>query len=157
MIHSISYDNEIRIWWDRREDKRENMRYKVTLDGGAYILTDKHYYDFPNLEQGREYLFTLELVDEERRVIGRTERIALSTLAKRTEMEVTDTPYNVKADGKTDNTAKLQQALKDNTDGKRLHFPFGVYICEELDFSGNIDLCFDVGAILCSAEKEKEL
>ncbi len=152
MIQYACYDTEIRIWWDKREDKTENMRYRVVVDGGAYVLTDKNYYDFPNLERGREYEFEIQLVDEEKNIVGRRERITLSTRAKRDIIDVTLPPYNAVGDGETDNTEALQRALSESGEGKILYFPFGVYLCGKIDFSGDITVRFDAGAVLCNKE-----
>ncbi len=157
MTQYICYDNEIRIWWDKREDKREDMHYRVVVDGSAYILTDKVYYDFQNLEQGREYEFEIQLIDKEKNIIGRREKIKLSTLMKRDIIDVTKPPYNAVGDGETDNTEALQRALDDCEYGKTLYFPFGVYLCDNVRFSGNVNVRFDAGAVLCTRNKEQEL
>ncbi len=157
MFQHICYNNEIRIWWDKRDDKTEDRRYRIIVDGGAYVLTDNNYYDFPNLEQGREYEFELQLIDKDKNIIGRRETVRLSTLIKREVIDVTKPPYNAVGDGETDNTEALQLALKDAEYGKTLYFPFGIYICDKVEFSGNVDMRFDGGAVICNREKEQEL
>ncbi len=148
MIQYACYETEIRIWWDKREDKTENMRYRVVVDGRAYVLTDNHYYDFANLETGRAYTFEIQLIDEEKNIIGRREQIQLSTRAKREVIDVTLPPYNMVGDGETDNTEALNRALLDCREGKILYFPMGVYLCDKIDLSGTATVRFDAGAIL---------
>ncbi len=149
MIQYACYENEIRIWWDKREDKTEDRHYRVVVNGGAYVLTDNRYYDFPNLEQGQEYKFEIQLIDNEKNIIGRREQITLSTRMKRDIIDVTKPPYNAVGDGETDNTEALQRALTDCQEGKTLYFPFGLYLCDTINFSGDINVRFDAGAILC--------
>ncbi len=157
MVYASSYMSEIRLWWDERSEKTKNMKYRVYVDGKSCIYTDKVYFNFKNLESGKEFSFEVQLVDENRNVIGKVEKLKVNTRKKREIIDITKPPYNAVGDAKTDNTSIIKKAMADLIEGKQLYFPMGVYICEEIEFTGDIDVHFDVGAILCSKERERAL
>ncbi len=146
MVYYVAYDEELRIWWDARYDKAEGMRYKLTVDGRNCVYTNNIYYNFKNLEGGQEYSFDIQVVDQEDRVIGKTEHLVCSTLPKRKRVDITKAPYHAIGDGRTDNTEAIQRALKDCPSGCELYVPMGVYLCNQVSFSGDINIRFDVGA-----------
>ncbi len=153
MVYAGSYNNEIRLWWDERNDKKIGMKYRVCIDGKACIYTDKVYYNFKNLESGKEYLFEVQLVDKNKNVVGESESFKASTLQKREVVDITKTPYNAVGDGITDNTEIINRALSELVEGKQIYFPCGIYICENMVFSGNVEMRFAVGATICSKKK----
>ena len=157
MIYASRYDNEIRLWWDSRSEKTENMKYRVYVNGKSCVYTDRIYYNFKNLESGCEYEFEVQLVDQEKNIVGKTEKIKTNMLAKREKVDITKPPYCVIGDGVTDNTEIFKKAIKELGNNKQLYVPMGVYISEKLTFAGDLDIMFDVGAIICTKEKGKRL
>ncbi len=157
MVYAARYNDEIRLWWDARNDKKSGMKYRVYVDGKSCVYTDRVYFNFKNLEEGREYLFEVQLVDENKNIVGKVEQFKASTLIKRELVDITKPPYSAVGDGVTDNTEIINRALSDCKQDKRVYFPFGVYICENFSFSGDVEMIFDVGAIVCSKEKGVKL
>ncbi len=157
MMYAVSYDEEIRLWWDPRKEKGATHKYRIIMDGKSCVYTDKVYYNFKNLTAGKEYVFTLCLVDENKKEYGKEEIFRASTLPEREVVDITKAPYNAVGDGKRDNTAIIKKALQELKQGKRLYIPMGVYICEGVPFSGNMDIRLAAGAIVCSKERGARL
>ena len=153
MIYASCCDNEIRLWWDERNEKTCDMKYRVYVNGKSCVYTNKVYYNFKNLDCGREYEFEVQLVDQNKQIVGKTEKFKASTRACRQTVDITKPPYCAVGDGQTDNTDTINKALKELRNDKILYFPLGVYVCEEFTFNGNINLRFDAGAVLCTKNK----
>ncbi len=148
MVYAACFNNEIRLWWDKRTEKTEDMTYRVFVDAKWCVYTDYVYYNFKNLEGGRAYEFEVQLVDKNKQVVGKSQCLMVSTLPKRELVEV-----SMKGDASTDNTCTLQNLFSSNKAGKTLHIPAGVYLTDEVTFSGDIEVQMDAGAILCDSEK----
>ncbi len=153
MVYAACYNDEIRLWWDERNDKAKGMKYRVYVDGKSCVYTDKVYYNFKNLESGKEFEFEVQLVDGDKNVVGKTEIFKASTNKKREVVDITKPPYNAVGDGITDNTESIRKAFAELKKDKTIYFPMGVYVCEDVCFSGEVNFHFDVGAILCSKQK----
>ena len=149
MIYAAIYEDELRLWWDKRKGFQEGCIYKVTIDGTRCAFTKNVYYDFKNLEAGREYLYTVELLDKEGNPIGKSESRAVKTLPYKARKDVTQPPYNAVGDGVTDNTEIIQRAFDECTAEEYVYFPLGVYVCGAVNFAGDIKIRFDSGAKLC--------
>ncbi len=147
MVYAACFNDEIRLWWDKRNDKKEGMKYRVFVDGKRCVYTENIYYNFKNLKSGTAYDFEVQLVDERKQVVGVSQSKTASTLQSREVVEI-----GLNGDGLTDHTKAIQTLLDENPSGKRLHIPVGVYLTEELTFSGNIEVEMDAGAILCDKE-----
>ena len=153
MIYAARYKNELRVWWDERCDKLDGMKYRVYLNGKFCVYTDKVYYNFKNLESGKEYEFEVQLVDQNKNIVGKCEKIKASTLKTRQIVDITKPPYNAVGDGVTDNTEIFKKAFSELKLDKELYIPMGVYVCDKLSFTGDLDIRFDVGATICTKEK----
>ncbi len=153
MLYASCYNNEIRLWWDERNDKEKSMKYRVYVDGGSCVYTNKIYYNFKNLESGKEYEFELQVVDKQKNIVGKTEKIKFSTLCARRVVDVSKPPYNIVGNASTDNKQAINELIKNNNRKTTIKFPMGVYICESINFSGDIEIMLEVGAVICSKEK----
>ncbi|MBQ7237129.1 MAG: hypothetical protein IJX03_08290 [Clostridia bacterium] len=153
MIYAARYENELRVWWDERNDKTQGMKYRIYVDGRTCVYTERVYYNFKNLESGREYEFEIQLVDKYKNVVGKSEKQKFSTLNTRRVVDITKPPYNAVGDGISDNTEIFKKALSELSKNEKLYIPMGVYICDNISFTGDVSVHFDVGAILCSKEK----
>ncbi len=155
MVYVACYDDRLCLWWDLREDKKEGMRYKITVNDKNCVYTDSCYFDFKNLEGGRQYDFLVQVVDEADNVIGRTDALSASTFPRRERIDVSLPPYGAVGNGKVDNTAAVQRAIDENTSGVEIYLPLGVYVCRKLKINGDYDLRLDSGASLKSLEVEE--
>lgn len=157
MLYSVNLSDEVRLWWDERNEMRSGYKYKVTVNGKNCVMTERNYYNFKNLQAGKQYKFLLEVVDLNKNSIGKAEEFVTTTLPHKECIDVTKPPYNAIGDGKTDCTANIQKAFSDCTADKYIYFPFGIYVCEGVKFSGDTRVLFDAGAIMCSKAEVKKL
>ncbi len=154
MVYVSCKEDELNLWWDEREDKTDEMTYKVIINDLNCAYTNNRYYDFKNLEGGKEYSFQVQLVDANNNVVGKTEQIITTTMPKKERINVTLPPYNAIGDAKTDNTLIIQRAIDENPTLSEIYLPFGVYVCGKLVFNGNFNLKLDVGAKLISPSED---
>ncbi len=157
MLYAVPFDDEIRVWWDEKKDFQDGYRYKLTLNGKNCFFTKEVYYDFKNLEAGREYTFTVQLVDKNNIPVGIAENGCFSTLPYKSRLDVTKAPYLAIGDGETDNTLAIQHAFDDCSDKEYVYFPMGLYVCGALRMRGDIKIRFDAGASLCKRKIEENL
>lgn len=156
MMYAVCYEDEIRLWWDPRRDFKPGYKFKITVNGTAVVYTPRIYYDFKNLESGKEFEYNVVLLDEKGNEVGSSDTQTFSTLKYREKIDVTKVPYFVKGDGKTDCTKVLQKALDECDEDHYLYFPLGIYVCGALKFSsGKIRL--DSGAMLCGKDEVASL
>ncbi len=157
MLYSVNLVDEIRLWWDKRAEKQQGCKYKVTVNGSSVIYTERDYYNFKNFQAGTEYSFVLEVVDADKRVIGKQEVFVTKTLPEKACINVTKPPYNAVGDGKTDNSEAIKKAFADCTEDKYVYIPLGIYVANGVSFGGDMRVIFDTGAALCDSEGVKNL
>ena len=156
MMYAVCYEDEIRLWWDPRRDFKDGYKFKVTVNGTAVVFTPKIYYDFKNLDAGKDFEFNVVLLDEKGEAVGHSDTQVFSTLKYKEKIDVTKAPYFAKGDGVTDNTAVIQKALDECDDDHYLYFPLGIYICGAVKY-GSGKIRFDSGAILCNKKEVASL
>ncbi len=156
MVYVVCDTDKLSLWWDVREDKTAEMRYKIIVNNKNCVYTHNRYYYFRNLKGGQQYDFQIQVVDEAENVIGRTDYLSASTLPARKRIDVTLPPYNAVGDGKTDNTSIIQRAIDENPLGTEIYLPFGVFVCGKLTIKGDYNLRLDSGATLKDLNAEDE-
>ena len=154
MVYVAYGENELNIWWDARDDKKDDMYYKIIINDKNCVFTNNTYYDFKNLESGKRYEFQIQVVDEFDNIIGRIDKLSASTLATKKRINLTLAPYNAVGDGKTDNTLIIQKAIDENPVNTEIYLPLGVYVCGNVFFNGSCNLRLDAGATLISSNKD---
>ena len=157
MVYVARRETVLCLWWDPRCEYKEGYKYKVTVDDKYVVYTKEVFYDFQPLESGKEYNFTVQLVDENKNVVGKTENYTCSTLPSREKIDVTKPPYNAIGDGVTDNTEIFKKALEDCGDTKYLYVPFGVFLCENITLNGNYKFVLGAGATIVNKEMVNKL
>ncbi len=155
-MYAVVYEDEIRLWWDVRKDFKPGYKFKITVNDECCAFTPNVYYDFKNLEAGKNFTYTVQLLDQNGNPVGYPEVQTFSTLPARARIDVTKAPYCAKGDGKTDCTAVVQKAFNDCSENEYVYFPLGVYVCGELKFN-SVKIKFDSGAVICGLEKVNEL
>ena len=156
MVYAVCYDDEIRIWWNGRKEFRSGYFYKLTLNERNCFFTKEVYYDFKNLQAGERYSFTIEVVDDKKRLVGEAERAIYETLPYKARLDVTQAPYFAIGDGITDNTSIIQRVFDECTKDEYVYFPIGEYVCGAVKMRGDVKIRFDAGASLRREILEKE-
>ena len=152
MVYLVTTEDKLCLWWDRRQEFKAGCKYKITINDKFVIYTEKDYYDIQPVEGGVTYTLSVQLVDENDNVIGRTDTITGSTLVKKERIDLTLPPYNAVGDAKTDNTAIIQKAFDECDNKHYLYLPFGTYICNKITTTGNKKIVFGAGATLCTKD-----
>lgn len=157
MVYCTANQTVLCVWWDPRSEYKKGYRYKITVDNKNVVYTPNVCYDFKPLEPGTTYEFKIQLVDENKNVVGKTEVVSYTTLPYKEKVDLSKPPYNVIGDGETDNTEILQKAINDCTKDQYLFLPFGIYISDKLVFTGDKKIMLGAGAIICTRERAKTL
>ncbi len=154
MVYSNEDEGVIYLWWDVRNEFREGCKYRVMVDGRAVVFAKDRLYDFYNMDTSVHHTFDIDLIDENGNVVGETESyVSTLTLPKKSALDVTKPPFNAVGDGVTDCTFAIRQAFEKCNESAYVYFPLGTYVCEEINFSGNVKVVFDAGATVINKDK----
>ena len=157
MVFCTALENCLCVWWDPRSEYKKGYKYKVTVDGKQVVYTPHVCYDFQPLKGGTTHDFVIQLVDENKNVVGKTEYATYTTRPHREKVDLSEPPYSVVGDGVTDNTAILQKAINECKPDQYLFLPYGIYIADKLTINGNVKIQFGAGAVICDKETAKRL
>lgn len=145
MLNSVVFSDEIALWWDRAEFDGAPA-YKLYVDGAPYAECERTHYTFSDLLPDRVYKICIEGVFPSGKTVKRTKEV--KTSEQKARIDVTAAPYLAVGDGKTVNTAAIQRALDDCTEGQYVYFPSGIFMSGALDVHSNSELYFEEGAVL---------
>ncbi len=155
MINTIIFNNEIKVWWEYVK-LYPNESFRLSLNGEVLGCTIKSHFNIKSLSANTEYSINVELIDENgqiKQVIG--EALTTTSYDKKI-IDVTKSPYNAIADGKTLNTVAIQKAIDDCSVNECVFFPDGVYLTGALDLKSNVELLLSDGAIIQGSTNEKD-
>ena len=130
--------NTATVFWNKPENANADTVYEVSLDGGHSVHTNRTHYTFTELIPNTEYCVTVYNIGS----------IHICTLPARRRIYVTEEPYNAVGDGKTLNTAALQQAFTDCGPNDEVYFPAGIYLTGALDLHSCMSVCLEKDAVL---------
>ena len=157
MVYCTAGETVLSVWWDPRSEYKKGYTYKITIDGKNVVYTTHVYYDFKALEEGTSHDFIIQLVDENKNVVGKTETATYKTLPYKEKVDLTKPPYCLVGDGETDITEKLQKAIDECRADQYLFLPFGIYIANKIVMSGDKKIVLGGGAVICTKERAKTL
>ncbi len=126
------------MFWNKPENANANTVYEVSLDGGHSVHTNRTHYTFTELIPNTEYCVTVYNIGS----------IRICTSPARHRIYVTEEPYNAVGDGKTLNTAALQQAFTDCGPNDEVYFPAGIYLTGALDLHSCMAVYLEKDAVL---------
>lgn len=155
-LHTIIFDDEIKLWWEYRSEKTKGRFYRVFVNGELYAQTEKTHCSLKNLTPATTYLLQVDLVNEQGERILDFASVEATTYALKRRIDVTKAPYNAVGDGKTVNTKALQNALDDCRENECVYLPAGTYLTGALDIKSNTELLLDEKAILQGTTCEKD-
>lgn len=146
MLKSISFFNQITIWWDIFEFNSKVDKYSILVDGVSSFVTTKTHFTLNNLNPSTEYkiiikgFFGKNFVDEK--------SLSIYTKKAKTPIDVTCQPYCAVGDGKRLNTAAIQRAIDDCREDEYVYFPSGIFLTGALELKDNLELYVDSGATI---------
>lgn len=130
--------NTATVFWNKPENANADTVYEVSLDGGHSVHTNRTHYTFTELIPNTEYCVTVYNIGS----------IRICTSPARHRIYVTEEPYNAVGDGKTLNTAALQQAFTDCGPNDEVYFPAGIYLTGALDLHSCMAVYLEKDAVL---------
>ena len=147
MIHTVVFDDEIKVWWDCVKGLSKNDKFCIVKSGEEFIVSkDCSNKTFFNLIAETAYSFSLFLLKDGKKYL--LDSVIVKTLKRKNYINVTLAPYNAIGDDNTDNRAAIQKALDDCTENDCIYFPSGVYCTGALDVHGNTEIRLDDNAVL---------
>ena len=148
MIKSISSQNSITLFWD----KKENCLYEIKMGEEESVVTKATHCTFNLLRPETEYTVSVKakniISGEEILFVEKT----VLTSPEKKRIDVTKPPYLAVGDGKTLNTKYLQKAIDDCKAGEYVYIPEGVFLTGALRLHSNMELYIDKGAVLQGTE-----
>lgn len=145
MLRYICVATEVVLYWDLPEKFVNGNKYSVSLNGKVIGETSKCHYKVCNLVPGTEYSFSVNMVGDNRCLIG---NIVCTTDTEKEKIDITKPPFNAVGDGKTLNTRAIQQAIDACGENQCVYVPAGDYMTGSLFLHSDMELCIEADAII---------
>ena len=137
-LHSIIFDNEITVYWNRISSCGKNDFYVVYLNGAIIAKTKKTHFEIFDLKPETEYKIKVEFKkDLDTLLIGEENYITKKSPVR---IDVTNPPYNAVGDGVTLNTQALQKAFDDCKEGEAVYISNGTFLTGALYLHSNTEI-----------------
>lgn len=149
-------DTTITIYWEKPEENREEITYQIYLEGKLKGATDKTHYTLEELAPDTEYGIRISITGWEAGFAGRENAVKVRTAKKKRRLDITGEPYLAVGDGKTLNTAAIQQALTDCDEESLVYVPAGRFLTGALRLHGGTELYLEEGAVLQGTDDPKD-
>ena len=147
MINKIVFNDKIILYWEKDRLFKTGMQYLVSCNNDIFYTQKTHFsIDIPEGMKAAEIM--VALTDENKKIIKEYEKARILLPRKKKKIDVTQAPYFAVGDGKTLNTDKIQQAIRDCGKDEAVYFPAGVYLSGALDIYDDTELYMDEGAVL---------
>ncbi len=145
-LHSVVFDDEITVYWNRVASLGENDCYNVYFDEQLLAQTPKTHFEIFGLAPQSKHKVRVELKQGDR--VTPVGEETYTTKKSPIKIDVTKAPYYAVGDGKTLNTAALQNALNNCQAGEAVYFPRGVFLTGALNVHSNTQIIVDKGATI---------
>ncbi len=143
MIHYVSTDTTITLFWDMADGYTEGDIYDIQMDGAALAQTEKTHVTAKGLAPMSPHTFTVRLHGQLCHTVE-----AQTKPAPCVRIDITAAPYHACGDGVTLNTAAIQQAIDDCPAGGCVYIPAGDFLTGALRLHADMELYIDKGGIL---------
>lgn len=137
MIKSISFFDEITVWWDRGEFSGAR-EFSVFANGKQALITDKTHITLGDLCPDSEYKIDMYGLSGGKVVCEKSLRVFTQMPKKR--IDVTAAPYFAAGDGRTLDTAAIQAAVDACEKDEYLYFPAGVFLTGALELKSDLEI-----------------
>lgn len=155
-IQGFSLGSAATLYWEKPRQLPKHCSYHMIQDGKMAGTSEKTHYTLENLIPGQSYEFSVQIVTETGEVLGEYAPILLTVQKEKKKTDVTQAPYFAKGDGKTLNTAALQQAIDDCKPDEVLYFPPGIYLTGALRMHSDMELYLEENAILQGTDEVED-
>ena len=154
MIHSVLFDDAIKLWWDYEQGFDYGCGFKVVKDCTEIFTVDKFNISFYDLLPESEHTFRVSMLNSNGIIIKELGELTVKTLKAKKIINVKNAPYFAQGDGKTDDTQAIQQALIDCKQDEKVFLPSGVYMSGALDIKSNTELLLAEDAVIQGFDDE---
>lgn len=144
------------LYWEKPKHLPEKCSYIIKQDGETIGTAAKTHYAIEHLTPEREYVFSVSLVTEAGEQLGETLPLSLTVPREKQKIDVTKAPYFASGDGRTLNTAALQQAFDDCGPEEMVYLPAGVYLTGALRMHSDMGLYLEEGAVLQGTDRVED-
>ncbi|MBR2341058.1 MAG: glycoside hydrolase family 28 protein [Clostridia bacterium] len=155
-MNTVIFQDEITLYWEKQWELPDGIEYQAKLDGKIVEKTVKTHFSFLDLQPNTEYLISIERLNENGDVAEVLYQATLRTLKAKRRIDVTKSPYNAVGDGKTLNTAAIQNALDDCTENDCVYLPQGMFLTGALNMHSDSELYLEQGAMLKGSDKAED-
>lgn len=132
----------VTLYWEKPEEAIPGQQYRVFVDGEITAVTDKTHVELDGLEPESEYRVRVQSDNAD----SKEHRICTGRQKK--WLDVTGAPYYALGDGRTMNTAVLQQAMDDCGPDEAVYLPAGIFLTGALRLHSHMELYLAEGAVL---------
>ncbi|MDO4338706.1 MAG: glycoside hydrolase family 28 protein [Eubacteriales bacterium] len=145
-IETLETDTTITAYWEKPENFKEGQKYLLSADGRTAAETDKTHYTFYDLEPDKDYRIMVRRMEEN--ICCECAAVTVRTKKTKRKLDITGAPYFAAGDGKTMNTAAIQQAIDQCSEETFVYIPAGVFLTGSLRLHSNMELYLEEGAVL---------
>lgn len=154
MIEFVSYTNKIVLYWEIPDFYANKSDFIIMHDDNVVGRTSDFHYEINNLKSDSKYTFCVYMENDEKNIyVG---EVTCTTSAKKEFINICNSPYNAKGDGKTLNTKAIQRAIDDCGADKCVYIPSGDYLTGSLNLHSNMDIYLEKDAILRGTTEVKD-
>lgn len=142
MVPPMAYDDSsIVIIWNKPLDYSNVVSYNIYKNNSLAGNTKNLFYEFTGLDAGSSCTFTVKSVSESGLESPPSNSVTHSTAAAMKLFNVID--FGAVGDGKTLNTAAIQKAIDNCTEGGKVLIPAGTFVSGALFLKSNMTLQID--------------
>ena len=152
MLKYFSYSDEIVLFWDI---KNGAALYEIFIDGKKRGESKKTFFRAGGLLPDTAYKIAVKALSESGKSLIVHTKICRTGKRKK-DLNVTDSPYNAKGDGKTVNTCAIQRAIDDCGKNRRVVIPEGVFLTGALRLCSGVELYIEKGGTIKGSGKKED-
>lgn len=141
-------DKSITLYWNKPYDLPQEYIFEVYVNGSKAGENVKTHYTLEELAAETEYQVQIALSGKAVESSFVSERLLITTAGEKTKIDVTGAPYHAAGDGRTMNTAVLQQAIDDCDADSVVYVPAGIYMTGALKLHSDMELYLEEGAVI---------
>lgn len=139
--------DSIILYWERPEGAFGTV-YQVFLEEEPVWSGQTTHCSVTGLKEDTEYDLTVLAYEPSEHEACIQEKITVRTRRRSAWIDITQKPYCAAGDGKTKNTAAIQQAIDDCPKGGCVYIPGGVFLTGALRLHSEMELYLEEGAVL---------
>jgi exo-poly-alpha-galacturonosidase len=146
IVPPMAYDDcSITVIWEKPSEYKNVASYNIYQNGSLAGNTKNLFFNITGLEPNSPYSLTVKAVDSAGAESVSSNKVMQITAPKMKIFNVTD--YNATGDGNPDksglNTAAIQKAIQECTEGGKVLIPQGTFVSGALFLKSNITLQID--------------